>query len=324
MAGQGKMAGMNHYTDQSVEDAMRLELAEGDAMIGTLGPILRHLLANDDHSLFSDETVARVRGMVASIALQLLHAQADAAEVEEPEDYVELRFEPLSDALLGNAALLGHLHALALEWQISERLHGRNGLDPVLSPLLQALIASSDSDTAANAMATLAAQARFVQGLRRMELALAELPGDLFHSALVTMRTLAGEDAEQAANLAECALRAEFDESRSRLGLLARLVTGMGGGAIAALSISHAGMAIFLTALAIGSGQARDLAVFSTHDRQLARLALALRAAGLKSTAVEEQLIFLHPDIALPDGFDQLRAERAAALLAASAPFVAG
>ncbi len=321
MAGQGNMASMNHYTDQSVEDAMRLELAEGDAVIGTLGPILRHLLANDDHSMFSDETVARVRGMVASIALQLLHAQADVAAAEDAEEYVEHRFEPLSDALLGNAALLGHLHALALEWQLAERLHGRNGLDPVLSPLLQALIASSDSDTAANAMAMLAAQARFVQSLRRMELALTELPGDLFHSALVTMCALAGEAAEPAARAAEASLRTEFDESRSRLGLLARLVTGMGGGAIAALSISHAGVGIFLTALAIGSGQARDLTVFSTHDRQLARLALALRAAGLKSTAAEEQLIFLHPDVALPDGFDQLRAERASALLAASTPF---
>ncbi len=318
------MAGMNHHTDQSVEDAMRLELAEGDAVIGTFGPILRHLLVNDDHSLFSDETVARVRGMVAGIALQLLHAQADAAEAEEPEDYVEDRLEGLSEALLGNTALLGHLHALALEWQLAERLQVRTGLDPVLSPLLQALIASSDAETATSAMAALAGQARFVQSLRRMELSLPELPGDLFHSTLVTMRTLAGQEDELAAQTAEAALRAEFDESRSRLGLLARLVTGMGGGAIAALSVSHAGVAIFLSALAIGCGQSRDLAVLSTHDRQLARLALALRAAGLQPAVVEEQLIFLHPDIVLPDGFEQLRSERAAALLTASAPFVGG
>ncbi len=65
--------------------------------------------------------------------------------------------------------------------------------------------------------------------------------------------------------------------------LLARLVTGMGGGAIAALSVDHAGAAIFLTALSIGSGQDRDLAVLSTNDRQLARLALALRAARVSS-----------------------------------------
>lgn len=313
---------MNHLTDQNVEDVLRLELAEGDAMIGTLGPILRHLLASDGLSLFSDETVARVRGMGASIALQLLHAQADAANIENPEDYVAERVEELCDALLGQSALVGHLHALAMEWQLADRLHIRSGLDPVLSPLLQALIGSPDADTASSAMAALAAQARFVQRLRRMELNLNELPGELFHSALLTMYALADADSEDAVRKADASFRSEFDESRSRLGLLSRLVTGMGGGAIAALSVSHAGVAIFLTALAVGSGQKRDLAVLSTHERQLARLALGLRSAGLKSSAVDEQLLYLHPDITLPEGFDQLRSDRAAALLAGATPLV--
>jgi hypothetical protein len=157
-----------------------------------------------------------------------------------------------------------------------------------------------------------------------MELPLAELPGDLFHSALITMRAQANEHEDEAAGKAEAALRTRFDEGNSRLGLLARLVTGMGGGAIAALAIDHAGSAIFLTALAIGAGQDRDLAVLSTNDRQLARLALSLRAAGLKPQAIEEQFLYLHPEIALPEGFDQLRPDRAAALLSASAPFAAG
>jgi hypothetical protein len=170
-------------------------------------------------------------------------------------------------------------------------------------------------------MKALAAQARFIQSQRRMELPLGELPGDLFHAALITMRAQAHEDEDEAAGKAEAALRAGFDESNSRLGLIARLVTGMGGGAIAALSIDHAGAAIFLSALAIGSGQDRDLAVLSTNDRQLARLALSLRAAGLKPQAVEEQFLYLHPEIGLPNGFEQLRADRAAALLSASAPF---
>lgn len=311
---------MNHLTDQSVEDVLRLELAEGDAMIGTLGPILRHLLASDGLSLFSDETVARVRGMGASIALQLLHAQADAAGIENPEDYVAERIEQLCDALLGQSALVSHLHALAMEWQLADRLHMRSGLDPVLSPLLQALIGSPDAETASSAMATLAAQARFIQGLRRMELNLNELPGELFHSVLLTMCALADVDSEEAVRKADAAFRSDFDESRSRLGLLSRLVTGMGGGAIAALSVSHAGVAMFLTALAVGSGQQRDLAVLSTHERQLARLALSLRSAGLKPSAVDEQLLYLHPDVTLPEGFDQLRSDRAAALLAGSTP----
>ena len=60
--------------------------------------------------------------------------------------------------------------------------------------------------------------------------------------------------------------------------------------------------------------------MLSFADRQFARLALALRAAGLKQQAVEEQFLYLHPEIALPDGFDRLRADRAAALLAGSRP----
>ena len=92
----------------------------------------------------------------------------------------------------------------------------------------------------------------------------------------------------------------------------------MGQKAIRALAIDHAGLAIFSTALAMASSQDRAIAVLSYADRQFARLALALRAAGLRQQAVEEQFLYLHPEIALPDGFDMLRADRAAALLAAA------
>jgi hypothetical protein len=143
------------------------------------------------------------------------------------------------------------------------------------------------------------------------------LPGDLFHMALVTMRAQGDPDDEFAAK-AEERLRSSYDESRGRIGMISRLVTGIGGKAIEALAVDHAGVAIFLTALAIGSGQDRDLAVLATNDRQLARLALSLRASGLKPKAVEEQFLYLHPEVALPEGFDQLRPDRAAALLHSS------
>ena len=78
---------------------------------------------------------------------------------------------------------------------------------------------------------------------------------------------------------------------------------------------------MFLSALALASGQDRDTAVLATNEGQLARLALALRAAGLKPTAVEEQFVSLHPEVSLPDGFDSLGADRAAALLARSGSF---
>jgi hypothetical protein len=308
-------ASMTQTTARPVEDVLLEELAQGDAVLGTLGPILRHLLANDDHTLFSDEIVARVRGMVGSIARQLLIAQAEAAALEDAAGFIGERQGGLIDSFLENPALLGHAHALAIEWQLTERFQARNYVDPVLSPLLQALIASADGGIASAAMVVLAAQARFVQTQRRMELPLGELPGDLFHAALITMRAQAGDGDDQFAAIADERLRGAFDESRGRIGMMARLVTRIGGQAIEALAVDHAGVAIFLTALAIGSGQDRDLAVLSTNDRQPARLALSLRASGLKPKAVEEQFLYLHPDLELPEGFDQLRPDRAAALL---------
>lgn len=309
---------LTQSSETPVEAILRDELAHGDVVLGTIGPVLGHLLANHDNSLFSDEIVSRVRGMVGDLARQMLTAQAEAAEVADPRGFADRQFPGLTAALLTEERLVAHCHVLALEWQLTARLESRNAIDPVLSPLLQALIASDDASTASTAMAALAAQARFVQRQRRMELPLGELPADHFHQALATwLEQVVAEDAKPAM-LAATALRDRYDESAGRLGLLARLVHTMGAGALAALSISHAGAAIFLSALAEASHQDREIAVIATNDRQLARLALALRAAGLKPKAIEEQFLTIHPDVALPDGFGELRADRAQALLASS------
>ncbi len=305
-------------SEAPVEAILRDELAHGDVVLGTIGPVLGHLLANHDHSLFSDEIVSRVRGMIGDIARQMLTAQAEAAEASDPRGFADRQQAALTAALLTEERLVAHCHTLALEWQLTARLEARNAIDPVLSPLLQALIASDDASTAATAMAALAAQARFVQRQRRMELPLGELPADHFHLALATwVEQIVAEDAKPAM-LAAARLRDDYDESSGRLGLLARLVHAMGAGALAALSVGHAGVAIFLSALAEASHLDREIAVIATNDRQLARLALALRAAGLKPKEIEEQFLTIHPDIALPDGFDALRADRAQALLASS------
>lgn len=302
---------------ETVETVLREELAHGDAMLGTIPPILRHLLANDDHSVFGDEIIARVRGVTGDIARQLLDEAAETAKGEPPAGQVDT----LAAALVEVPGFLSHVHALALEWQLIQRLQSRLALDPVLTPLLQALIASSDAATSGLAMNLLAAQARFCQAQRRMKLPLGELPGDLLHGALQALRASAG--AGGAVVEAEAAIRARFDESCSRLGLAARLVMGMGAGAVAALSITHAGATIFLSALSLATGQNRDLTVLSTNEAQLARLALALRAAGLKPQAIEEQFLALHPDVALPEGFENLGSDRAAALLAVGGGYAA-
>jgi hypothetical protein len=307
-----------------VESVLRTDLAQGDAVLGTIAPILRHLVATDDSSVFSDEIIARVRGVIADIARQLMDEMAAVSGNAERREPDPVKLEYLAAAIVALPAFLGHIHSLALEWQLTERLQGRLALDSVLSPLLQALIASPDPATSGLAMNLLAAQARFCQNQRRMKLPLCELPGDMLHGSLLAMRTVLGgsPEADGLAARAETVIRGRYDESCSRLGLTARLVTGMGGGAIAALSVTHAGPAIFFSALALASGQDRDLAVLSTNDRQHARFALSLRAAGLKPQAVAEQFLALHPEVTLPSDFEQLGADRAAAILAVSGCFV--
>ncbi|MFM5906876.1 MAG: hypothetical protein ACKOPO_04720 [Novosphingobium sp.] len=299
----------------SIETVMRAELAHGDAMIGTIVPIMRHLLVSDDHSVFSEEIVARTRSILEDVARQLLIARAEAGKSSDPRAFGHDDIAGFVNSLCADSGVLAHAHALAIEWQLTERLHGRLGMDPVLSPLLQALIASPEPVVSSTGMALLASQTRFIQSQRRMQLALSELPADILHGALVSLQRHFGED-DEPARLAEKTLCESYDEGRSRLGLMARLILGMGGGAHAALSVEHAGVSLFLTALSIATGQDRALATLATNEGQVARLALALSSSGMKPATVEQQFVTLHPDIALPEGFDNLGADRAAAILA--------
>ncbi len=300
-----------------LESILREDLARGDAMLGTIAPILRHLIANNDNAILGDSIIARVRGMARDMACQLLDALHGQARDGDSDEHGEDSIDALTEAMVGIPGLLAHLHAIALEWQLTERLQQRLSLDPVLSPLVQALVASPESEVSGLAMKLLAAQARFCQHQRRMKMPLEELPGDLLHGVLVQMRvvmTRAGLP-DVVSTTAENAVRARYDESTSRLGLATRQITAMGGGAIAALSVTHAGVALFATALGLATGQDRDLAIQSTNESQIARLALALSAAGLKPGAVEEQFLAMHPDVVLPEGFEQFSADRAAAML---------
>jgi hypothetical protein len=172
-------------------------------------------------------------------------------------------------------------------------------------------------------MTLLAAQARFGQTQKRMQLPLGELPGDLFHTCLQVLRNHADRFDAQAVEQGVATLRGGFDESAGRQALLARLVTEMGNGAIAALSVDHAGTALFLTALSLASGQDRDRMVTTTHDRLAFRLAVALRAAGLKPDGIARNFAVLFPDIAPPVEVEGLRSDEAARLLHSSATHAA-
>jgi len=306
----------------AADAALRDRLAREDAAAGSIVPVMRHLLSNGDSTLFSEEIVARVKGMAGDVVRQLLDSRADAGAAVEPCEHPPEVVSGLTQTIVTNAAMVRHFHALALEWQVTRRLQKELALDPVLSPLLQALIASPDPATGELAMQFLASQARFSQAQLRMRLPLRELPGDLLHAALLALRTVSELDNRSDANaaVAEEAIRADYDEGRSRLGLIARLVSGMGGGAVAALTVGHAGVAMFISALAIASNQHRDLAALSTSDTQRARLGLGLCAAGLKPAAIAEQLLTLQPDGPPIEGLNRLDAEDAAALLSAGFP----
>ncbi len=278
---------------QSLEQELSEALERADSDAATVVPILRHVLSNEDNSLFGDEIVARIRGMVRHLAVQLLDRLESGAGEHVPSEHGDQRVAQLAD-----------------------RLHARFGTDPVLTPLLQAQISAADSDLSALAMRFLAAQARHGQSQRRMKLPLFELPGDHLHHALLAAQSIEPASGEAAAAAAQH-VRREYDEAATRLGLASLLLARMGAGAAEALAINHAGVALFTSALALGSGLDRDAAVLTTHETQAVRLALALRSAGSKPDMVRQQCLALHPDIDFPDQFDGIGPDRAAALLAA-------
>lgn len=299
--------------DMAGDDAVEAILRDGAARelraLSAVVPVLRHLLGAEAQGLVSDALLARVRGMIVDLSAQLLaaHSGHDPAVRSGSEDPAAI--DGLAAALLADERLLTHCHALAAESLIAERLQQRHGIDPVLTGLVQELIASQDSGVSALAMQALAAQSRFVQSQRRMELPLGELPAELFHAVLACAQTEAGEGAGLAR------LKSGYDEAMSRLGLLSRLVSAMRRGSVAALALDHAGIALFATALAQETRSARHHAVLACHEGQALRLALMLRAAGQASPTIARQLALVDPAASLPDFLATLSPERAAALL---------
>lgn len=301
--------------DAAVEAILQDELAREVRAVTAVSPVLRHLLASDAQSLVSEAVLARVRGMVFDLAAQLSTAiagrdPATGRGMADPETS-----GPLANRLLGDEALLALLHGLAIESLLAERFQQRHVIDPVLSPLLQELIASDDTAVASLAMNLLAAQSRFMQSQRRMELPLGELPAERFH-ALIAVAHHFGSAMGSSAALER--LQHSYDEAASRLGLLTRLVTAMRRGVMAALALDHAGLALFASALAQTTHQSRAEMVLACHEGQGARLALTLRAAGLGPSAIERQFLLIEPVARMPRALAALPAERADLLLRAN------
>lgn len=304
---------------ESVEDMLLGELAQGDVILSTARPILRHLLANDEHALFNDAVIATIRGMMVHLARQMLFELAASLGQDDRGTFVAARQDALATSLLGDTGLLGHAHALTIEAQLADRLHARSGIDPVLSPLMQDLAASRDEDLATMAMRVVASQARFMQHQRRMELPLDELPASLHDAATRLLKATEGDWPKETHDLCE-RLREQHGDGERRIGQINRLLRTLGEEAGPALSIEQSGLAIFATALSLASAQDRDVVVLSLAENQRARLALSLRAAGLEKSAVEQQFLYLHPEVSPPSGFDAMPVDRALALLNTAAP----
>ncbi len=304
--GAGSTAGDTPDIEAILKDA----LAKGDRALSGVTPVLTHLLANTGDSLVSDAIVARIRGMLSDISAQLVLAART-----EDDPVAEQSLDRFAEELHEDSAVLSHCYALAVEGYLGERFEQRAKIDQVLTPLLQELIASDQPAVGELAMECMAAQSRFVQSQRRMQLPLGELPAELFFAILRRWENhcrrfeLAIEEASYQS------LRQRYDEGTSRMGQFARLVSAMRGGIHAALDLKHAGLALFASAVSAATRQPRELAVLACHERQTARLALTLRAANLDADAIEKQILLVESAERLPSGLETISPQRASALL---------
>ena len=300
---------MNRSDPTSVESELASALTRADRALRGVAPVISHMLDASGEALVNDAILARLRGMLSHIARQAF------AAIEQTERSYEPglgEVDAFTDQLAEDTAILGHLYAVAVEGLLTEKLEREAAIDPVLSPLLQELIASDHPQIAELAMKVLAAQSRFMQSQSRMELALEELPASLFERVLKQADCFAGCDDARHGLLK---LKRGFDEAAGRLGLLARLTSGMRKGAIAGLSMDHAGLGLFVSCIAELSGQAREVAVLSCHERQSARLAIALRSLGLENEQIEKQLQMLGPGALHADNLSSISPEHARAML---------
>jgi hypothetical protein len=299
--------GTVHPADgESAKTVLRSALTRADARVDGIMPVLRHLVAAEPDPALNDEAITRVRSMIGDLSAQLIgNGESDQLSVR------------LSSELVKDAALLAHIHSLALEWQIAESLNARLGVDPVVSPLLQSLISSADMAVQSAAITFLAAQARWRQTQSRMKLPLRELPVDALHSVLQTLRTLSYEYADlwQRADQMETLLRSEYDEGATRLGAASHLLASILHGGWPVLDVIETGATLFLSAASTLSWQRRENVVLAAHDGQFTRLALALRAAGAEPLKINEQLAALYPDAPLPANLRDLSQADAGAIL---------
>ncbi|UAB77227.1 hypothetical protein INR77_10390 [Erythrobacter sp. SCSIO 43205] len=305
---------MDRSQSANADGFLREELARGTRARASVAPVIAHLLDSDGPSLFSDAILAGLRGKLDHIARQLLEQMIDGGigQLRQREMH-----KSVSNRLAGDAAIIDHLFATTLEGAIAKNLSERCAIDPVLSPLLQELIASDNPSIAELAINVLAAQSRFSLSHARMELPLKELPFDVFLGVLEHGEQAASDTSIALDSRAIAGLKRSFDEATNRVGLLTRLVSTMRGGAIAGLDLSHAGLALFASSCAALLPVDREQAVFACHESQTVRLAVMLRAAGLSAETSARQTALLGGSKQHPVSIETMSQSHAQDLLAA-------
>ena len=78
----------------TVSDELRGALQRCDQALSSSGPVLRHLVANSESSLFHEEVLARVRGMLDHLGTQMLRRYLDTAGHANDEPIPLDRLDP--------------------------------------------------------------------------------------------------------------------------------------------------------------------------------------------------------------------------------------
>ncbi|MEO1921078.1 MAG: hypothetical protein ABGW84_04235 [Sphingomonadaceae bacterium] len=309
----------------NVSDELRGALQRCDQALSSSAPVLRHLVANSESSLFHEEVLARVRGMLDHLGTQMLRRYLDTAGHANDEPIPLDRLDALVTALAEDQDLLSHLHALSIEWRLAQRFAERRSTELVLTPLVKELVGSDKPETARLAMAFLTAQARFAQHARRMQVELGELPGELLNFCLTSLRKAVDRqaDSRRHVQLAIRSVQDSYDEGHTRHGV-GNLLVYDDATRDAALDPEQAGIALFVTALARASGVSRDNATLGVAEGQAPRLGLMLHAAGRDRQQVERTVLLIHPDARLPEGLGEIDQHSALKLLGGNARGVAG
>lgn len=289
-------------------------LAAADRLRATLPEQLQHRVALADPGLFDDEIIARTRGLLLHLTEQIAGSKPveHNAGVRDSDVRYNIRRDAILRDVFANEALLSYTHAATLEYVLTCRLSDEADLDPALSPLLQDLAGRPDQTLSQLATSAISLQSRFLTDMRRMQMPLRQLPGDLLHTALAIGR--AHSDNTLLADAIDQAVQVSYDEAATRLGLLGLIVNVPGFPALRGLRLEDAGTPLFLSSLSAASSLGYEDAVMLTTRQQILRLALVLRGTGCSPRAVNHDLFLLHEQVAAP-AIARMPRERALELL---------